>query len=159
MQKQSLPQSRQTPQLLDVLILAAGLGTRMKSKRAKVLHEIGGLPLIAYVCRAAKSLNPDRIFVVVGHQAAEVAMAVETEVGSLAEFVTQEQQRGTADAVMSARSQLENRNSLLVILSGDVPLLKQETLEGFIAEHRSRGAACSILSVRVENRSGYGRIF
>jgi bifunctional UDP-N-acetylglucosamine pyrophosphorylase / glucosamine-1-phosphate N-acetyltransferase len=158
MQKQSLPQSRQTPQLLDVLILAAGLGTRMKSKRAKVLHEIGGLPLIAYVCRAAKSLNPDRIFVVVGHQAAEVAMAVETEVGSLAEFVTQEQQRGTADAVMSARSQLENRNSLLVILSGDVPLLKQETLEGFIAEHRSRGAACSILSVRVENPTGYGRI-
>jgi bifunctional UDP-N-acetylglucosamine pyrophosphorylase/glucosamine-1-phosphate N-acetyltransferase len=158
MQKQSLPQSRQTPQLLDVLILAAGLGTRMKSKRAKVLHEIGGLPLIAYVCRAAKSLNPDRIFVVVGHQAAEVAMAVETEVGSLAEFVTQEQQRGTADAVMSARSQLENRNSLLVILSGDVPLLKQETLEGFIAEHRSRGAACSVLSVRVENPTGYGRI-
>ena len=158
MQKQSLPQSRQTPQLLDVLILAAGLGTRMKSKRAKVLHEIGGLPLIAYVCRAAESLNPDRIFVVVGHQAAEVQKAVETEVGSLAEFVTQEQQRGTADAVMSARGQLENRNSLLVILSGDVPLLKQETLECFIAEHRSRGAACSILSVRVENPTGYGRI-
>jgi len=158
MQKQSLPQSRQTPQLLDVLILAAGLGTRMKSKRAKVLHEIGGLPLIAYVCRAAESLNPDRIFVVVGHQAADVTKAVETEVGSLAEFVTQEQQRGTADAVMSARGQLENRNSLLVILSGDVPLLKQETLECFIAEHRSRGAACSILSVRVENPTGYGRI-
>jgi len=158
MQKQSLPQSRQTPQLLDVLILAAGLGTRMKSQRAKVLHQIGGLPLIAYVCRAAESLNPDRIFVVVGHQAAEVTKAVEKEVGSLGELVTQEQQRGTADAVMSARSQLENRNSLLVILSGDVPLLKQETLEGFIAEHRSRGAACSILSVQVENPTGYGRI-
>lgn len=158
MQKDSLPQSRQTPRSLAVLILAAGLGTRMKSKRAKVLHELGGSPLIAYVCRTAKSLNPDKILVVVGHQAAEVAKAVETEVGSRAEFVTQEQQRGTADAVMSARGQLENRDSLLVILSGDVPLLKAETLEHLIAEHRSSGAACSVLSVRLENPTGYGRI-
>ena len=158
MEKQPLPQSRQTPQSLDVLILAAGLGTRMKSKRAKVLHELGGSPLIAYVYRVAQSLNPDKIFLVVGHQAAEVRKAVEAEIGSLAEFVTQAQQRGTADAVMSARAQLENRNSLLVILSGDVPLLKAETLEHFIDEHRSSGAACSILSVRLENPTGYGRI-
>lgn len=157
MQKQPLSQSRQT-QTLDVLILAAGLGTRMKSKRAKVLHELGGFPLIAYVCRTAQSLNPDKIFVVVGHQAAEVMKAVEAEVGSLAEFVTQAQQRGTADAVLAARAQLESRNSLLVILSGDVPLLKPETLERFIDEHRSSGAACSILSVRLENPTGYGRI-
>jgi bifunctional UDP-N-acetylglucosamine pyrophosphorylase/glucosamine-1-phosphate N-acetyltransferase len=158
MQKKSLPQLSQTPQSLDVLILAAGLGTRMKSKRAKVLHELGGSPLIAYVCRTAQSLKPDKIFVVVGHQAAEVAKAVEAEVGSLAEFVTQAQQRGTADAVMSAREQLESRNFLLVILSGDVPLLKAETLEHFIGEHRSSAAACSVLSVRLENPTGYGRI-
>jgi len=158
MQKQPLSQSRQTPQSLDVLILAAGLGTRMKSKRAKVLHELGGSPLIAYVCRTAQSLIPDKIYVVVGHQAAEVSKAVEAEVGSLAEFVTQTQQNGTADAVMSARAQLENRNSLLVILSGDVPLLKAETLEHLIDQHRSSGAACSILSVRLENPTGYGRI-
>lgn len=158
MQKQPLPQSRQTPQSLDILILAAGLGTRMKSKRAKVLHELGGSPLIAYVCRTAKVLRPDKIFVVVGHQAPEVMKAVAAEVGGLAEFVTQEQQRGTADAVISARAQLENRDSLLVILSGDVPLLKSETLERFIADHRSGGAACSILSVRLENPTGYGRI-
>jgi bifunctional UDP-N-acetylglucosamine pyrophosphorylase / glucosamine-1-phosphate N-acetyltransferase len=158
MQKQPLPQSRQTPQSLDVLILAAGLGTRMKSKRAKVLHELGGSPLIAYVCRTAQSLNPDKIYVVVGHQAAEVSKAVESAVGSLAEFVTQAEQRGTADAVLAARAQLENRNSLLVVLSGDVPLLKAETLEHFIDKHRSSGAACSILSVRLENPTGYGRI-
>jgi bifunctional UDP-N-acetylglucosamine pyrophosphorylase/glucosamine-1-phosphate N-acetyltransferase len=158
MQKDSLPQSRQTHQSLDVLILAAGLGTRMKSKRAKVLHELGGSPLIAYVCRTAQLLNPARIFVVVGHQAAQVAKAVEAEVGSLAEFVTQAQQRGTADAVLAARGQLENRNSLLLILSGDVPLLKAETLEHFIDEHRASDAACSVLSVRLENPTGYGRI-
>jgi bifunctional UDP-N-acetylglucosamine pyrophosphorylase/glucosamine-1-phosphate N-acetyltransferase len=158
MEKQPLPQSRQTPQSLDVLILAAGLGTRMKSKRAKVLHELGGSPLIAYVCRTAAALHPEKIFVIVGHQAAEVTQVVQTEVGNLAEFVTQAQQRGTADAVLSARGQLENRNSPLVILSGDVPLLKAETLERFIAEHRSTNAACSILSVRLESPTGYGRI-
>src|SRR6185503_3155470 len=80
------------------------------------------------------------------------------EVGALAEFVTQKQQRGTADAVISARAQLESRSSLLVILSGDVPLLKPETLKSFIADHRSSGASCSILSVRLENPTGYGRI-
>ncbi len=158
MEKESLPQSRQTPQSLDVLILAAGLGTRMKSKRAKVLHELGGSPLIAYVCRTAQSLNPNKIYVVVGHQAAEVGKAVAAEVGGLAEFVTQTQQRGTADAVLSARAQLANRKSLLVILSGDVPLLKAETLERFIDQHRSSDASCSILSVRLENPTGYGRI-
>ena len=158
MQKDALRQSRQISPSLAVLILAAGLGTRMKSKRAKVLHELGGSPLIAYVCRTAQSLNPDKIFVVVGHQSAEVEKAVEAEVGSRAEFVTQEQQRGTADAVQAARGQLENRDFLLVILSGDVPLLKAETLEHLIAKHRSSGTACSVLSVRLENPTGYGRI-
>src|SRR6266404_5999642 len=129
MQKQSRPQSRQMPQSLDVLILAAGLGTRMKSKRAKVLHELGGTALIAYVCRTAQALNPGKIYVVVGHQAAEVEKAVKAEVGNLAEFVTQAQQRGTADAVLSARAQLDNRISLLVILAGDMPFLQEETLE------------------------------
>ena len=155
MQKNSLPQSSHS---LDVLILAAGLGTRMKSKRAKVLHELGGAPLIAYVCRTAKMLKPEKIFVVVGHQAAEVARAVEAEVGSLAEFVTQTEQRGTADAVLAARGQLQNRNAELVTLSGDVPLLKPETLALFIKEHRTSGAACSILSVRLDAATGYGRI-
>jgi len=157
MQNQSLSPSRQT-QSLDVLILAAGLGTRMKSKRAKVLHELGGSPLIAYVCRTAQSLDPDKIFVIVGHQATEVTKAVQAEVGNLAEFVTQAQQRGTGDAVKSARAQLQNRNSLLVILSGDVPLLKPETLERLIEDHRTTGATCSILSVKLENPTGYGRI-
>src|SRR5688572_17375332 len=104
--------------------MAAGLGTRMKSKRAKVLHELGGLPLIAHVCRAAKSLNPNAIFVVVGHQAGEVEEAARKAVGDLARFVLQKEQRGTGDAVASGRDQLANSNSLLLVLSGDVPMIR-----------------------------------
>lgn len=149
---------RPTNQSLEILILAAGLGTRMKSARAKVLHELGGHPLITYVCRAAQSLNPRKIYVVVGHQAAEVQKAVQAEVGEAAEFVTQTEQRGTGDAVMAAQAQLENTDSLVLVLSGDVPLIRAATLERFIDQHRASGAACSVLSVRLENPTGYGRV-
>jgi len=158
MDKDPLLQTRPQDQSLDVLILAAGLGTRMKSARAKVLHELGGLPLITYVCRAAASLNPKKIYVVVGHEAADVERAVETEVGDRAEFVTQSEQRGTGDAVMAARKLLEDSESVVLVLSGDVPLIHSETLKNFIEKHRASGAACTILSVRLENPTGYGRI-
>jgi len=145
-------------QNLNVLVMAAGLGTRMKSKRAKVLHELGGLPLIAHVCRAAKSLNPNAIFVVVGHQASEVEQAARAAVGDLARFVMQEQQRGTGDAVAAAREQLANSNSLLLVLSGDVPMIRPSTLERLVEQHRQTRADCTILSVRLENPTGYGRV-
>src|SRR5688500_18565180 len=115
MPKDLLLPSLPTDQPLDVLILAAGLGTRMKSSRAKVLHEIGGLPLINYVSRTAKSLSPRKIYVIVGHQAEEVSKTVETEIGDMAEFVLQTKQRGTGDAVMSARAQLSSADSMVVI--------------------------------------------
>jgi bifunctional UDP-N-acetylglucosamine pyrophosphorylase/glucosamine-1-phosphate N-acetyltransferase len=143
---------------LNVLVMAAGLGTRMKSRRAKVLHELGGRPLIAHVVRTAASLEPQRIYVVVGHQAEEVEKAAIAEVGELAAGVLQAQQRGTGDAVDSARAQLENSDSLLLVLSGDVPLIKAETLQKLIEHHRATGAACTILSVRLESPAGYGRI-
>jgi bifunctional UDP-N-acetylglucosamine pyrophosphorylase/glucosamine-1-phosphate N-acetyltransferase len=143
---------------LKILILAAGLGTRMKSRRAKVLHELGGLPLITHVCRAAKALGPTSILVVVGHQAEEVELVVRNEIGELADFAAQEQQKGTGDAVDSARAQLENSDSLLLVLSGDVPMIRAETLREFVEEHRATDADCSILSVRLENPTGYGRI-
>lgn len=145
-------------QPLDVVILAAGLGTRMKSSRAKVLHEIGGLPLINYVCRTARALNPRKVYVIVGHQAEEVSKTVATEIGDLAEFVVQTEQRGTGDAVMSAGARLANADAMVVILSGDVPFLKSETLASFIDSHREQRSVCSILSVRLENPTGYGRI-
>jgi bifunctional UDP-N-acetylglucosamine pyrophosphorylase / glucosamine-1-phosphate N-acetyltransferase len=130
----------------------------MKSKRAKVLHELGGSPLIAHVVRTAQTLEPRTILVVVGHQAEEVEQAVLAEVGGLASFVIQAKQRGTGDAVESARSVLESSDSLVLVLSGDVPMIRAETLRNFIEHHKNSGASCSILSVRLENPTGYGRI-
>ena len=130
----------------------------MKSGRAKVLHELGGSPLIAHVVRTAAVLDPRAIIVIVGHQAEEVEQAVLAEVGELSSFVVQAKQRGTGDAVESARSVLENSESLVLLLSGDVPMIRAETLRKFVEHHNNAGAACSILSVRLENPTGYGRI-
>ena len=132
---------------LDVLILAAGLGTRMKSKQAKVLHELGGRPMIAYVVRQALSLSPGMIYVVVGHQAAEVEAAVRKELGEKAdqaEFAVQAEQRGTGDAVKAARARLRQTDRTLLVLSGDVPLVRAETLKKLIEQHLVNHAACSI---------------
>src|ERR1044072_4369632 len=120
---------------LNVLVMAAGLGTRMKSNRAKVLHELGGAPLIAHVVRAAQALNPQAILVVVGHQAEDVERPAVAKPADVARSVLQAQQRGTGDAVESARSELENTDSLVLILSGDVPLIKPETLRKLIEHH------------------------
>ncbi len=138
--------------------MAAGLGTRMKSNRAKVLHQLGGLPLITHVSRAARSLDPNSIVVVVGHQAEEVEKVVRDELGDLAAFALQPQQRGTGDAVEAARVLLENSDSVLMVLSGDVPMIRQETLRKLLEHHRTTASDCSILTVRLENPSGYGRV-
>jgi bifunctional UDP-N-acetylglucosamine pyrophosphorylase/glucosamine-1-phosphate N-acetyltransferase len=130
----------------------------MKSNRAKVLHQLGGLPLITHVTRTAKTLQPESIIVVVGHQADEVEKVVRDDIGELARFALQAEQRGTGDAVESARSLLEDSESLLVVLSGDVPLMKAETLEKLVAHHRATNSDCSVLSVRLENPTGYGRV-
>lgn len=147
---------------LDVLILAAGLGTRMRSRTAKVLHQLGGRPLIAHVCQKATALEPRHVYVIVGHQAEEVAEAVRGELGAEgAIFVTQTEQRGTGHAVMAARDSLANANSSLLILSGDVPLVRAETLAALIQQHRmhrGRGAACTLLTVKLDDPTGYGRI-
>jgi len=99
-----LANNSQSDNKLNVVILAAGLGTRMKSRRAKVLHELDGLPLITHVVRAANKLDPETILVVVGHQAEEVEQVVLDAVGEKASFVVQAKLRGTGDAVESARS-------------------------------------------------------
>jgi bifunctional UDP-N-acetylglucosamine pyrophosphorylase/glucosamine-1-phosphate N-acetyltransferase len=152
-------QSQHAVASLDVLILAAGLGTRMKSGKAKVLHELDGRPLIEHVCRTALDLQPRKIYVVVGHQAAEVEQAVRKVVNEKSvEFVLQAQQRGTGDAVMAARNLLAGVGSTLMVLTGDVPLIRAQTLKEFLEHHQSTGAAVSLLSTRLENPTGYGRV-
>jgi bifunctional UDP-N-acetylglucosamine pyrophosphorylase/glucosamine-1-phosphate N-acetyltransferase len=153
------PTQNGPPATLDVLILAAGLGTRMKSRLAKVLHKLSGRPIIAHVCRTAALLEPRQTYVVVGHQADLVRAAVEKELGSQrASFISQSDQRGTGDAVMAARGALANEPSTLLILSGDVPLVRAETLRALLEKYRADKASCTMLTVRLENPTGYGRI-
>ena len=158
MQKEFRLNPPQEPRL-DILILAAGLGTRMKSRQAKVLHQLDGRPLIAHVCRAAQALTPRQIYVVVGHQQEKVEAAV---LGELEQkqvtFVSQSQQLGTGDAVMSAREALRDADSTLLILSGDVPLIRTETLQLLLTRHHQAKNIATILSVRMETPTGYGRI-
>lgn len=139
--------------------MAAGLGTRMRSSRAKVLHHLDGMPLVNHVVSAALKLNPAKVVAIVGHQADEVQKAVENEFPDAGvEFAIQEKQLGTGDAVNSARQILEGRDSTTVVLSGDVPQIKAETLQAMIDAHREAAAACTILSVRLKDPTGYGRV-
>ncbi len=147
---------------LDIIIMAAGLGTRMKSNLAKVLHRLDGRALINHVCEAASALDPDKICVIVGHQRDEVKTEVLSEFdGGLFDFVIQEKQLGTGDAAGAARDLLTGRESTTLVLSGDVPMISAETLialERSHSEYRGRGAACTVLSVRLKEPGGYGRV-
>lgn len=131
----------------------------MKSNLAKVLHKLDGRPLIAHVCRTAAGLEPHKIVVVVGHQAGDVQAAVEEELGKgEAQFAHQTEQRGTGDAVLAAEDTLVNANSTVLVLSGDVPLVRAETLRSLIEKHTNDGSSCTILTIKLENPTGYGRI-
>src|SRR4030095_14973544 len=154
--------------MTDVMILAAGLGTRMKSRRAKVLHELAGLPLIAHVLRAAFELEPETVFTIVGHQAAEVEQAVRDRSTVLKErvskispdlqFVTQTEQRGTGHAVMAARDRLAKHKGSLVLIAGDVPLIKGETLKNLAGAHQAKKNPVTMLTVLMDDPTGYGRV-
>jgi bifunctional UDP-N-acetylglucosamine pyrophosphorylase/glucosamine-1-phosphate N-acetyltransferase len=147
--------SQNTSHTLAIVIMAAGKGTRLKSRRAKVLLEIGGRPLLAHVIAAAKNVVPARdIYVVVGYQADAVRAAV-APMG--VQFVLQSDQRGTGHAIMCARQQVQGYKHILV-LSGDVPLIRPETIAGLRDFHLSRKAAMTILTAEPQDPSGYGRI-
>ncbi|HZI51532.1 MAG TPA: bifunctional UDP-N-acetylglucosamine diphosphorylase/glucosamine-1-phosphate N-acetyltransferase GlmU [Terriglobia bacterium] len=137
---------------LQVLILAAGKGTRMKSRKAKVLHAVGGSALIEHVFRAAQSVS-SRVLVVVGHQAEQVKALLPDAV-----FVDQKQQLGTGHAALSAREALRGFAGDLLVLPGDVPLVGGDTLEHFVHFHREGGYAASVLTADIANPFGYGRI-
>ncbi len=139
--------------------MAAGLGTRMRSDLAKVLHRLDGRPLINHVCETSLSLKPNSINVIVGHQADDVKQAVTAEFGEAKfAFPVQKQQLGTGDAVNSAKKLLKDRDSVLLVLSGDVPMISAKTLKALIAKHRRSKAACTILTVELDDPTGYGRV-
>jgi bifunctional UDP-N-acetylglucosamine pyrophosphorylase/glucosamine-1-phosphate N-acetyltransferase len=140
---------------LGIVIMAAGKGTRLKSKRAKVLHEIGGKPLLCHVIAAAAEVVPPHdIVTVVGHQ----AEAVETAVRNTGvRFVLQEEQRGTGHAIQCAERAMRDYDEVIV-LSGDVPLLRSETIVALRDFHLREKAAMTILTAQPEDPSGYGRV-
>jgi bifunctional UDP-N-acetylglucosamine pyrophosphorylase/glucosamine-1-phosphate N-acetyltransferase len=142
---------------LATVILAAGLGTRMKSGRAKVLHRVAGRPMIEYPVRLAQELESSRIVCVLGHQADQVRFTVEQRFGAGAvQVAIQSEQRGTGHAVQMAAPLLADHNGLLLILYGDVPLLTQATLERLI-DTASKGIL-AIVTTEPPSPKGYGRV-
>jgi bifunctional UDP-N-acetylglucosamine pyrophosphorylase / glucosamine-1-phosphate N-acetyltransferase len=140
---------------IAIAILAAGKGTRLKSKHPKVLHEVGGKPLLAHVIAAATKVVPaSDVFAIIGYEADRVRSAV---AASGIGFVHQQEQRGTGHALMIARQALEPYD-LVIVLYGDAPLITSETIERLRDFHLSKKAAMTILTARLENPAGYGRI-
>ncbi len=140
---------------LAAVILAAGEGTRMESDLAKVLHRIGGKTMIRRIVESVKNTSPGRIIVVVGYQ----AEAVKEEFnGEDIDFALQEKRLGTGHAVMQTKGVLEDFSGTVIILTGDTPLLTPRTLIDFYRFHRENGNAATVMSTRMDDPAGYGRI-
>src|SRR5258706_3956765 len=141
---------------VTIVILAAGLGTRMKSAKAKVLHSAGGQTLIEHVVDTALELtSPDRVFVVVGHQAEQVRKTLRSRgIG----FIEQSEQKGTGHALMVGRDVLSRLPGRLVVLYGDCPMISADTLHRLVALQRESGAAAALITTRLEDPTVYGRV-
>jgi bifunctional UDP-N-acetylglucosamine pyrophosphorylase/glucosamine-1-phosphate N-acetyltransferase len=140
---------------INIVILAAGLGTRMKSKRAKVLHRAGGLTLIEHVVNTASRItSAERITVVVGHQAAEVQSLLHSKG---VRFAVQSEQKGTGHAVMICRDGMPP-GDFIAVLYGDGPLLSAATLEGLIERQKQSSGAATLITTRLDDPTGYGRV-
>jgi bifunctional UDP-N-acetylglucosamine pyrophosphorylase/glucosamine-1-phosphate N-acetyltransferase len=151
------------PARIAIAIMAAGKGTRLKSKHPKVLHEVGGKPILAHVIATAKQIVPAQdIFAIIGHEAERVREAV---AGTGVNFVLQAEQHGTGHALMVAREAISgngNRNrspyDQIIVLSGDAPLITAETIKKLSAFHTLQKAAMTLLSADLDNPYGYGRV-
>lgn len=139
---------------VSALILAAGSGTRMKSKKPKVMHKILGRPIISYVLDTVHSLGIERIGIVVGCGANEVMDAL----GDSYKYIPQPKQLGTGDAVIKSRTTFENTPGYLLVLCGDTPLLQKETIARMIELAESKDPSCVMLTAKVPDPQGYGRI-
>ena len=143
--------------MVVVAILAAGKGTRMKSNLPKVLHSLGGRSLVERVIESAEPLLPSRRLVIVGYQSQEVKTAMNAIHG--VEFVEQTVQLGTGHAIQQLLPHLEGYTGDLLILNGDVPLLRTETLNNLLQTHQENQNSCTILTAQLSNPQGYGRVF
>ncbi len=139
----------------SVIILAAGQGKRMKSELPKVLHPILGCAMLSYVLHAVNEISPERIIVVIGRGAERVKEAFPLD---QIEYVLQREQLGTGHATMCAYEALKDFSGTIVILNGDFPLIRPETLKGFIETHRRSGGTISLLTTVLDNPGGYGRV-
>lgn len=140
---------------VGAVVLAAGLGTRMRSQRAKVLHHLGGKPLIAYPLAALRQIGVDPIVVVVGYQAEHVKEACAP---FAAQFALQKEQRGTGHATRMAASALRDFDGDLLLIYGDLPFLRPQTFRGLIRAHQRAKAAVSLLTETVTDPTSFGRI-
>jgi bifunctional UDP-N-acetylglucosamine pyrophosphorylase / glucosamine-1-phosphate N-acetyltransferase len=138
-----------------IVLLAAGKGTRMRSELAKVLHRAGGLSLVEHVVHACQALKPAQLLVVVGHQAEEVS-AVVTALD--AQTVLQQPQRGTGHAMQVARRAIRKSAKFAIVVPGDAPLLRTETLAALLDTHRRGEAAATILTAELNDPTDYGRV-
>ncbi len=136
------------------IVLAAGAGTRMKSEKPKVAHEVLGKPLVNWVIDAAEEAGIGRIVAVVGHKREQV----EPLVAGKASIVVQTEQRGTADAVLSCREELADFDGSVLVLSGDCPLITSKTMRALADLREQENAAVVVLTMRPEDPFGYGRI-
>jgi bifunctional UDP-N-acetylglucosamine pyrophosphorylase/glucosamine-1-phosphate N-acetyltransferase len=159
--KSSLSKPQRPRIAIAIAIMAAGKGTRLKSKHPKVLHEIGGKPILAHViATAAKVVPAADIFVIIGHEAERVREAV---AGTGVNFVLQAEQRGTGHALMVAREALlgnkaANKYDQVIVLSGDAPLITADTIRKLSDFHSAQKATMSLLSADLDNPYGYGRV-
>ncbi|PLX31490.1 MAG: UDP-N-acetylglucosamine pyrophosphorylase [Ignavibacteria bacterium] len=143
---------------LAAVIMAAGQGKRMKNPdTAKVMHTLGGIPLIEHVYRLARDIGCERTIVVVGHQRQSVIDYL-SEVDPGIQFAVQEKQLGTGHAVQMAEPPLENFTGDVVILSGDAPLTRRDTMLNALETHRSTGATVTVLTAVLPDPGGYGRV-
>ena len=140
---------------LAAVILAAGKGTRMHSDRAKVLHPLASRPLLIHVLDTVAALNPSRVLVVVGYQAEEVKQACANRP---VEFVEQAEQLGTGHAVQQVQADLEDFEGEVLILCGDMPLIRSVTLQALLRKHRETGAECTLLSLKTKEPKDFGRV-
>ncbi len=140
---------------LSVIILAAGKSTRFKSRRPKVLHELGGKPLLEYSITLAEALTPEKPVLVVGP---ETDTEIRARFGERVHYVRQTERRGTGHAVMQAQTLLEGQSEQVLVLYGDMPLLRPETLTTLIAGQEESNAALAMLTIEREHSGGFGRV-